>query len=334
MGCCRHRCYGGGKIRLFSGDKYSWLFAILSPLVLILALIPDLGVWIRGGHRHFQIFGITVYSGIWAVLLALPALSVWLSHLDRKNYKRFVGCGLFAWIVLINVLFSMQGDEPMLVLFDAIVLGMAVSARHNRRYPISVVALALLLLFSVLSYSVISHPYRLERIKAAYAYHVEPLGEGYQTRLSLEDVSAGGLTGLGLGSFSGEKFAEHYYVMPYTVTTFMLQVTARQMGFCGIALVISLVGLLAYCGWHLARKAQSDFERMLKTGALLFLLLQAFFSVARTLNLLPLMPSHCIPFFSYGAHTTVAAFVVMGLLLFNESELARNGSRRGSRSTV
>ena len=299
-------------------EKNRWLFAILSPLILLLPLMPNTGVCIRGGCRHFHMFGFTVYSGIWAVLLALPALSAWLAQLDRENYKRLAGWGLFAWIITINLLFSLQCDLPMLVLFDVITFGMAVSVSDNRRYKIIVVGLAMFLLFSGFIYSILSHPYKVKRIKAAYAFQIEPSGKGYQTRISLEDVRAGGLTGLGLGSFAKEKFVEHYYVMPYTVTTFMLQVTARQMGYCGIALVVSLIGLLAYCGWHLARKAHNDFERILKIGALMFLLLQAFFSIARTLNLIPLMPSHSIPFFSYGAHVTLAAFVILGVLFSNE----------------
>ena len=155
---------------------------------------------------------------------------------------------------------------------------------------------------------------------SSYAYQASPYSFGYQTFMSVMDREAGGLTGQGFGSFTTEPMEPRRYVLPYTVTTFMLQITARQMGLCGIAFVVLLVALLAYAGRNLVLETQGDFDRMVKIGALMFLLWQAFFSIARTLNLLPLMPAHNIPFFGYGANAVITAFVALSLLLYRKRD--------------
>lgn len=303
-----------------SALKYRWCFVVLTPLLLWIAFVPGIGPRDGGMHRYIEFMGINFNTGLWAILLSVPAFSAWLNYLDQENPRRFAGVGLFLWIFLIIGLLIEQRNLPMMVLFCAVVFGMVMGARQNKFKKIIVAGTALILLGAFFAFSIVSAPYRFSRVKELYNYQYNPLGYGYQTRLTQSDLRAGGFVGQGLGSFSDDQNPPPQPVMPYTITTFMLQITARQFGLCGVFFVVLLVGSLGAAGSRIARRHEDDFVYMVKMGALLFLLAQPFFSIVRTYNLLPFIPSHYIPFFSYGLEPTLAGFVVLGILSCRHSD--------------
>ena len=269
-----------------------------------------------GSHRHLELFGVNVYVNIWVVLLSVIAFSTWLIVVQKSKRPWFAAVGLFIWLLIINWLFIEQRDLPMLVLFDVMAFGMAVMQRGPKKLAFASVAMVVLVMLTFFVVFVLNQEYRRNRVMAAYDYRIDPLGAGYQTRIALEDIESGGWMGKGLGSFKEDEdnFSKRY-VLPQTVTTYMIQITGRSQGMLGIALLIALwVSLVGF--FHRSVKAaQNDFDYVVKLGSLLFLGGQAFFSVVRTTNILPLAPAHAMPFFSYGSAITLAAFSAIGLLM-------------------
>lgn len=300
---------------LTAGTRFFWLIAFAVPLLQLLTLAPLTGKAIHGSQRYFDFFGLNVYAGIWVVLLSIPLVSMWLSKINRHRLTRWPGLGLGCWLLLVNALFLRQPDLPMLALFDAVVLGMAVFSRNEKSSRLKVIAAAPLGLLLIFAFGFYNHHYTVSRLmKSVAACHSDPFGQGYQARIALEDIGSGGFFGQGLGSFSDEKRQRHHYIMPQTITTYMLQITARQLGLAGILIVCLGSGGIIMWGWRQSRREPEDFEHLLKTGAVLFLAIQAFCGITRTLNIIPFSPAHAIPFLAYGAHKTMASFAALGIL--------------------
>ena len=165
------------------------------------------------------------------------------------------------------------------------------------------------------AYNLSDHQFTVHKLVKIYAYETDPHGFGYQTRIAQEDIRSGGWSGRGFGSFTEDNINRHY-ILPHTITTYMFQITARQMGLIGIFLVCILGGSMFFGGWQKASNPHDDFEHMIKMGALLFLAIQTFCGITRTLNLLPLTPAYSIPFLAYGSHTTIVSFIALGVLCY------------------
>lgn len=286
---------------------HGWVWAAVPIILLILPFIPGIGVAYGGASRSFYLLNIHIYAGIWAVLAALPTLAAWLSEPATGRSKVFQVC----WFVAINLLLALQPNLPMLVLFNAVTLTMVVVSRVDNRWKTA--AVLVLVMVGISALGVVVDGRSISQFRAMSDHRQEGRGIGYQARMSIEDIRSGGQFGQGLGSFPRMVDGQSSHVLPHTVTTHMLQITGRNLGLLGIGLVLLLLTTLFWSAWNTAASRQDRFVRMLGMGALAFLAFQALFSILRTLNLLPFMPAHAIPFLAYG-ETTLAAFIALALM--------------------
>ena len=124
-------------------ERYRWIFVVMALLLLIAPFVPGLECAMGGCRRYFHVSGVGVYSGLWAVTAALPALAGWLSR-ARQRHTRFT-MGIFVvWLLLSNFLLALQPHASMVVLFGMVVLSMALISRLNMHYRIVIIATALL----------------------------------------------------------------------------------------------------------------------------------------------------------------------------------------------
>ena len=111
--------------------------------------------------------------------------------------------------------------------------------------------LGLLLLLPIgLSAILVAAPYRLQRLVAFLDPWSDPFGKGYQLSHSLIAFGRGEWIGVGLGS-SVEKLL----YLPEAHTDFLLAVTAEELGFAGVALVIGLFVWLLFRTYAIGRQA-------------------------------------------------------------------------------
>ena len=122
-------------------------------------------------------------------------------------------------------------------------------------------------------------------------------------------IGSGGAFGLGLGS-GRQKLG----FLPENHTDFILATVGEELGFFGIALVLSLVALLVWRGLLIARRANDRFGTYLAVGISALFGLQALVNMAVVLELIP-AKGITLPFLSYGGSSLLSSLAAVGILL-------------------
>ena len=117
---------------------------------------------------------------------------------------------------------------------------------------------------------------------------------GYQPDQAQVAIGSGGLFGRGPGA----SLQKDGY-LPEAPTDFILAVIGEELGFVGIAVLLSLYGLIAYAGLRAARRAKGSYALLVAVGVTALIVLQAVLNVFAVLGLAPLTGVP-LPFVSYG----------------------------------
>jgi rod shape determining protein RodA len=150
-----------------------------------------------------------------------------------------------------------------------------------------------------------------ERIMVLFDESIDPLGEDvrYQTKVSLNAISGGGLTGRGL--FQGSQVQSGN--IPEQHTDFIFAAIGEELGYLGcilcIALLVAIVLRILYVGSH----AQSYFYRQICVGIAATLLFQIIVNVGMCIGLAPVI-GVTLPFFSYGGSSMLSLYISMGVI--------------------
>ncbi len=124
-------------------------------------------------------------------------------------------------LLAINLLLALQPDLPMMALFNSVTLVMAAVSRAEKRWK--TVALLAMLIAGFLAAGFLGNGRSWQNIRIIYDYRQDPFGVGFEARRSIEDVRSGGLTGQGFGSYPMPVEDRPAYILPNTVSTFMLR---------------------------------------------------------------------------------------------------------------
>ena len=283
--------------------KLRYVILGVSYFLLILCLIPGIGVESYGAKRWLNLgiitlqpseiakFGLCVYcaaymskrklSGIISMLPPLIAGGIMCVLLMLEPNMSITIC---VASVLMILLFVGGGKKKTFVVFGT--LG---------------VALAVLL--------IISAPYRMERILAFVDPWSSPKDEGYQLIQSYYALGSGGLFGVGLFN-SRQK----YLFLPFAESDFIFSVIGEELGFAGAILILSLYGLLIFCGIIVALRAKSPFETLLAIGIVSVISIQTLLNIAVVTGSIP--PTGLpLPFISAGSTSLVVFMSAIGVLL-------------------
>ena len=134
-----------------------------------------------------------------------------------------------------------------------------------------------------------------------------PIRGGDQVADSLWALSTGGATGTGPGLGNPA-------LMPAAHTDLILSAIGEELGFCGIAVVFLLYGLLLWRCLRIALQARTAYAYFLVVGLALILALQTFLIAGGLFGLIPLS-GVVSPFLSYGRTSMVANFLVIAAIL-------------------
>jgi cell division protein FtsW len=187
--------------------------------------------------------------------------------------------------------------------------------------------LGLLLLLPIgLSAILVAAPYRLQRLIAFLDPWSDPFGKGYQLSHSLIAFGRGEWLGVGLGA-SVEKL----FYLPEAHTDFLLAVIAEELGFAGVAAVITLFLFLVHRAFAVGRQAASlerYFAALVAQGIGVWLAAQAFINMGVNMGLLP-TKGLTLPLLSFGGTGLVVTCIALAIVLRIDWEnryLMRGGS--------
>ncbi len=223
---------------------------------------------------------------------------------DIHDFKKTVVPFLIITAV-ISVLIILQPDIGTLFTIAIIGLSMAFSSGFRIRH-LAFIGLAGAAVFSVL---ISTAQYRLARLFVYLHPELDPQGIGYQINQALLAVGTGGLWGLGFG-----RSIQKYSYLPEPAGDTIFAITAEELGFIRVTLILCAFALVVYRGYKIAESAPDTFGRLLATGITSWILIQTFVNVASVLAITPLTGIP-LPFISYGGSALVSLLFASGVLL-------------------
>ena len=292
-----------------------WLF-IAGGVLLVLVLIPGVGKSVNGSRRWLSLFVVNVQPSEFmklAVILYAASYAVRRAAFltNEQPLKRTLIRGflpLFAVMVCVGGLLLVEPDFGAFVVIVAIAFGILFLGGLDWRLFLGLALLLPMALGAIL----VAAPYRLQRLTAFLDPWSDPLGKGYQLSHSLIAFGRGEWFGVGLGS-SVEKLL----FLPEAHTDFLLAVVAEELGFAGVALVITLFTWLLFRAYAIGRQAarlERTFAALVAQGIGVWIGVQAFINIGVNVGVLP-TKGLTLPLLSFGGSGIVANCVALAILM-------------------
>ena len=308
----------------------SWYFLarhaifVVGIVLLMLVFVPGVGKSVNGSRRWISLVIVNIQPSEFiklAVVLYAASYAVRKAaflHAEQPLKQTIVKgfLPLFLVMVFTSALLLLEPDFGAFAVIVMIAFGILYLGGLDWR-----LFLGLLLLLPIgLSAILVAAPYRLQRLIAFLDPWSDPFGKGYQLSHSLIAFGRGEWIGVGLGS-SVEKLL----YLPEAHTDFLLAVTAEELGFAGVVLVIGLFVWLLYRTYAIGRQAARlgrAFASLVALGIGIWIGVQAFINIGVNMGVLP-TKGLTLPLLSFGGSGIVANCVAIAILLRADYENRR-----------
>ena len=278
--------------------RYQYAYAGGAVFLMLLLLVLGHGP----GGIHIQVFGFEPIEII--KLLLVLFVAAYLAE------KRGVVSRLRDFLPLAVVyafclgLFLLVKDLGPAVLLFGVFLALLYLTTRKMIYP--AVGTALLLIAAGIGYALHFGFFATRVVMWMHPWDNADKN-GAQLAQGLWGLATGGLWGSGLG-LGGPEF------VPRAGSDSVFATLGEQLGLVGGLIVLAVYALLIARGMHIARRAVTEFDRLLAAGLTLLLGLQTMIILGGVTGLTPLT-GITLPFVSFGASSLVADFFAIGLLL-------------------
>jgi rod shape determining protein RodA len=282
--------------------------------VILLVAVLFLGQTVRGTRGWFSIMGFNFQPVEFAKIALIIFLADFLTkkNIDPKSFKTFFLSGFFTAVMFGLVI--LQPDFGSGLILFLIWFLMLMMAGGRKKYLLSVVLLMVVIF--VFSWFYLFADYQKARIVTFINPQSDPYGRGYHVRQAMIAVGAGGWMGrgLGFGSQSQLKF------IPDSQTDFIFAVTAEELGFVGVALVIFFWAVVLYRLVKAAMRTKDDFAAMVIVGISIVFFCHLVINIGMNIGLLP-VTGISLPFLSYGGSFLFISLIAIGIV---QSIIVRN----------
>ena len=155
--------------------------------------------------------------------------------------------------------------------------------------------------------AIASTPYRRDRLTTYLHPERDCQAAGYQACQALIAVGSGGLFGLGLG-----KSVQAYGYLPEPANDSIFAIYSEKFGFLGVTVLLGLLVAFFSRLKSIAERAPDNFSRLVVTGVLAWLSVQAMINIGAMIGLLPLK-GITLPLISYGGTSVIFVAAAVGL---------------------
>jgi cell division protein FtsW len=213
--------------------------------------------------------------------------------------------------------------EPDLgtALVIALALAATLVAAGARLRDLAVIGLGLACLALLMT---VVEPYRMSRLTAFLHPGADTTGAGFQAIQAKIALGSGGIFGVGIGNGVQKAF-----YLPEAHTDMIPAVIGEELGLVGILGVVGLFAMFGYAGLQVAKRARSNYGKLLAAGLTSLVLTQATINLFAVMGLAPLTGVP-LPFVSYGNSSLLATLFAVGLIL----NVARGGTARAGKLRV
>ncbi|MBQ6051787.1 MAG: cell division protein FtsW [Clostridia bacterium] len=278
------------------------LFYVFSVSLLVLVLIVSKDPekrWLYIGSVQFQ-------PSEFAKLAVIMALAQYMKK-NRNEMKKFIK-GFVVPFLIFAVPAFLVGIETHLsgaILIFGVGFIMIVVGGSNKIFCGIAVVLGIIGVVA----AVLLVPYIQKRVEVWLNPTVDLLNSGHQPYQSLITIGSGGLFGLGYG-----KSRQKYLFLPEPQNDCIFSITAEEIGFIGVVLIIILFAFLIWRGIYISVKSNNMFSSLLAMGIITRVALQVILNLCVVTNSTP-TTGIALPFFSYGGTALSVLLVEMGLVL-------------------
>ncbi len=275
--------------------------------IAVLAFVVIAGDATYGSRRWIEIGGTPVQPSEVAKLVVIIALAKYLSDHQESigDVKVFLTSLVMAAVPALLVF--AQPDLGSAVIFAMIWLGMVLAAGARWRHVAYLVGAALVSVPFVFVGLVTD--YQRERIATWLDPESDPLGAGFQSLQAQIGIGSGGMFGKGLTE-GGQTQLDY---LRTETTDYVFSVLGEELGFVGALVLFSLFIILLWRALRVAELSRDLFGRLLATGMVIFILLQAFINIGVNVGLLP-VTGIPLPFVSQGGSSLITLFICLGIL--------------------
>ena len=304
-------------------EKMSWLFLIISLLLLSAVLVPGIGKEVNGSTRWIQIGPINLQGSEFVKLFFLVYLAKSLASKKDESltkYKTFLAPIFFLSLIVLLLMQQPDFGASIVLIFASVAVLYLSGVSSRFLVPFGFLIFIFIIIFSL------AQPYRFERIISFFDPWHDPFGSGYQLTQALIAFGRGEWLGLGLGNSIQKLF-----FLPEAHTDFIFSIIGEELGFVGAASVVLLFLVLVIRGLSIgnsARRKGMNFHSSLAYGISILLGVQSVVNLGVNLGVLP-TKGITLPFISYGGNSLVVCLVMVAILLRIEIEAGLERDRNG-----
>ena len=280
--------------------------ALIGATVFQLLVFTPLGVENDGNRNWIVIGGIQAQPSEFLKL----ALALWLGFvLFRKRTLLglwrhvFIPVVPVAGAVIATVLAGRDlGTAMILVLI-------VLSALFFSGVKLRIFILPLIIAVGSVAALAVTSPNRMARIMSFLDANCDYFDECYQPMHGIFGLAQGGVFGLGLGN-SKEK----YDWLPAAANDYIFAIVGEELGLIGCVVVLALFALYAVGAFHVIRKTDDPFVRIVAGSVTVWIVGQALINIGVVLRVFPVLGVP-LPFMSQGGTSLLSLLVATGVLL-------------------
>ena len=280
-------------------------------VILLLMLIP-FGTDNNTGNRswlHIPGFPVNIQPAeICKITYIIIMASVMSSHQNRISHPVSIAHMLLHLGLLVGLNLALSSDMGVSLIFVFIFIGMTFAGGVSIWWfalAIGGIAAMFPILWQFLG------QYQRNRILILFAPTIDPQGinERYHSKINLQSLTGGGLTGQGLfngnRTQSGALFAQH--------TDYIFSSMGEEIGFVGcVAIMLAELLIIARCV-YVGVRCQDYMRRLVCYGAASALMFQLMINVGMCIGVMPVI-GLTLPLISYGGSSVVTIFAMLGLV--------------------
>jgi cell division protein FtsW len=294
------------KISYTFWKKISFLLFILSIALLVLVFIPGIGSKLYGASRWIQLGGFSFQPSEMLKLSLILYLAAWLESRGERIKDFFEGLTPFLIVMgIVSFLLIKQPNMGTLGVIIFVSLIMFFISGSSLRHMFLMFVAGIAAFFILIK----TEAYRMNRFLVFLHPELDPRGIGYQINQALLAIGSGGILGVGLG-----KSLQKFNYLPEPVGDSIFAIIGEELGLLGCSLILLLFAIVAFRGLKIIKLAPDRFSRLVATGIVSWIVIQAFVNIAAISGLVPLTGVP-LPFISYGGTSLVFLLAGTGILL-------------------
>jgi len=274
----------------------------------LLILVLFVGIEVKGSQRWIDIPGLFRFQPSELMKIASPMAVAW--YLQQRVLPPSIKHTFFSLLIIALPAFAI-GVEPDLGT-SILVAGAGVSvlllAGLSWRWILG--ALTLVAAAAPLLWQFVLRDYQRQRILTLFDPQSDPLGAGWNIIQSTTAIGSGGIFGKGL--YQGSQ--SYLDFLPEARTDFIVAVVGEELGFVGIAFLLTLYLLIIARGLYLASQAGSTFGRLVAGALVLTFFIYLFVNIAMVSGILPVVGVP-LPLVSYGGTSAITLMAGFGIIM-------------------